>query len=243
MNKHERVVRKLIPHAKDGDVSSIVSGLRFANIDITDFKLVGEVVDAWYERKATATTADAIATDPMSGLAGGLYDSRHTDLGRCPACHGPMIGVTMAHNREGAYCPVHRVVIPDKVPVTAEVTASPPNVGWEAMLRPVLTEIQRIPGVRGAQTDDWSSRDVKIYIDLEGQRTKGVKKQGFRLKAKPVQVRSLVMKVFKKHGIKAQLDLPKQVIERSKFMGEASKHDLGYDNDYLEGSIELSSLG
>lgn len=125
MDKYLKAVRALVPKGSPKHLQSIVATLQFAGIDPDDTKLVGEVVEDWYARHAkTVLAGPTISTDPMSGLAGGIYDAAHTDMGRCPACRGPMVGVTLAHNRDGTYCPLHRVVIPDRVMAVAEVDDS-----------------------------------------------------------------------------------------------------------------------
>lgn len=111
MNKYTKAVRHQVPNASPKHTQAIASALEFANIDTSDQQLVSEVVDDWYVTQAQET----LSNDPMSGLAGGLYNTNHTDLGRCPACRGPMVGVTLAHNKGGSYCPLHRVVIPDRI--------------------------------------------------------------------------------------------------------------------------------
>jgi len=99
----------------------------------------------------------------------------------------------------------------------------------------VVAALRKIPGVLTADSDDFNSRYVDVFITLEpenGSRRSG--RYGPFKWAKPIRsTKAAIRRVLKDHDI-TDFQFLHQPTKRYESMGRDMKHDLGYDSDHIK---------
>jgi|GEM_PF-6510267 len=109
------------------------------------------------------------------------------------------------------------------------------TVDQQVLVEEVLDALRGLPGVKGAESDDFNSRYVDIFITLKPEtdyRPSG--RYGHFKWQQPIRsTKAAIRRVLAVHGITdfRFLDQPEK---RYESMGAGQKHDLGYSSDYIQ---------
>jgi hypothetical protein len=88
-------------------------------------------------------------------------------------------------------------------------------------LIPILVKFRAIPGVKSVQSDDWTSVDIRVFLELDFQNKKPTH---------PIRnIKSSIRKILNDCGF-SWIDCPEKRYTTYSFRGERERIDLGYDS-------------